>query len=190
MSDTDVTPEKPKAKALASGIEVWCAHERLIPIEELKPNPRNPNTHPDSQVDLLAKNIRYFGWRHNILVSKRSGCIVAGHGRLLAAKKLGVLRDSVALDVDKDEKGAALPGPATGMKTVGDKTFYMRDGYWTDSTYDQDKSPKSEEVTFGSNEYFDLFKKVPGISKYLAVGRQVIVVYQGHSYKVSFKQDA
>ena len=91
MSDTDVTPEKPKAKALASGIEVWCAHERLIPIEELKPNPRNPNTHPDSQVDLLAKNIRYFGWRHNILVSKRSGCIVAGHGRLLAAKKLGVL---------------------------------------------------------------------------------------------------
>ena len=40
---------------------------------------------------MLAKNIRYFGWRHNILVSKRSGCIVAGHGRLLAAKKLGVL---------------------------------------------------------------------------------------------------
>ena len=81
MSDTDVTPEKPKAKALASGIEVWCAHERLSPIEELKPNPRNPNKHPEEQLELLAKNIRYFGWRHCITVSKRSGCIVAGHGR-------------------------------------------------------------------------------------------------------------
>ena len=88
MSDTDVTPEKPKAKALASGIEVWCAHERLSPIEELKPNPRNPNKHPEEQLELLAKNIRYFGWRHCITVSKRSGCIVAGHGRMLAAQKL------------------------------------------------------------------------------------------------------
>jgi Ca-activated chloride channel homolog len=113
-----------------------------------------------------------------------------GRSAVVRAKKLSVLKDSVALDADKEEKGAAAPGPATGMKTVGDKTFYMRDGYWTDSTYDQDKSPKPEEVTFGSNEYFDLFKKVPGISKYLAVGRQVLVVYQGHCYKISFKQDA
>ena len=88
MSDT--IDESPKAKALASGIEVWCAHERLIPIDELKPNQRNPNLHPDGQIELLAKNIKYFGWRHNILVSKLSGCIVAGHGRLMAAQKLGV----------------------------------------------------------------------------------------------------
>ena len=90
MSDTITVPETTKAKALASGIEVWCAHERLIPIDELKPNPRNPNKHPEAQLELLSKNIKYFGWRHNILVSKRSGCIVAGHGRLLAAQKLGV----------------------------------------------------------------------------------------------------
>ena len=90
MSDTIPVSEAPKAKALASGIEVWCAHERLIPIEELQPNPRNPNKHPEAQLELLAKNIKYFGWRHCITVSNRSGCIVAGHGRLLAANKLGV----------------------------------------------------------------------------------------------------
>ena len=39
---------------------------------------------------LLAKNIRYFGWRHCITVSNRSGCIVAGHGRLMAAQQLGM----------------------------------------------------------------------------------------------------
>ena len=80
----------PKAKGLADGIEVWCGFEQLVPIEDLKPNPRNPNTHPSRQIELLAKNIRYFGFRHPITVSKLSGYIVAGHGRLLAAKELGM----------------------------------------------------------------------------------------------------
>ena len=80
----------PKPKALAGGIEVWCAFDQLVPTEQLQPNPRNPNKHDASQIELLAKAIRYFGWRHTILVSKRSGLIVAGHGRLMAAQKLGV----------------------------------------------------------------------------------------------------
>lgn len=80
----------PKAKGLADGIEVWCGFEKLVPIEDLKPNPRNPNTHPSRQIELLAKNIRYFGWRHPVTVSKRSGLIVAGHGRLAAARELNV----------------------------------------------------------------------------------------------------
>ncbi len=80
----------PKAKGLADGIEVWCGFDKLAPIEDLKPNPRNPNTHPARQIELLAKNIRYLGWRHPITVSKRSGFIVAGHGRLAAARELGV----------------------------------------------------------------------------------------------------
>ena len=80
----------PKAKGLADGIEVWCSFDKLVPIEEMKANPRNPNTHPVRQIELLAKNIRSFGWRHPITVSKRSGCIVAGHGRLAAAQELGI----------------------------------------------------------------------------------------------------
>lgn len=79
-----------KAKAFANGVEVWCAFDELAPIETLKSNPKNPNKHPDSQIELLAKNIKYLGWRHPITVSKRSGFIVAGHGRLMAAQKLGL----------------------------------------------------------------------------------------------------
>lgn len=82
--------DKPKAKGLADGIEIWCSFDKLVPVEELKPNPRNPNTHPAHQIELLAKNIRYFGWRHPVTVSKRSGHIVAGHGRLRAAQSLGL----------------------------------------------------------------------------------------------------
>ncbi|PTX92083.1 hypothetical protein DB346_24355 [Verrucomicrobia bacterium LW23] len=78
------------AKALADGVQVWCQHERLMAVEELRANPRNPNTHPASQIELLARNIQHFGWRHPITVSRRSGCIVAGHGRLMAAQHLGL----------------------------------------------------------------------------------------------------
>lgn len=84
------TIETPKAKAIAAGLEVWCQFEELVPTAEVKPNPRNPNQHPNGQIELLAKNIRYLGWRHPIVISRRSGFIVAGHGRLMAAKKLGV----------------------------------------------------------------------------------------------------
>ena len=79
-----------KARILADGIEVWCAYDKLVKVEELIPHPKNPNTHPQNQIKILAHNIRYHGWRHSIVVSKLSGYIVAGHGRLEAARELGV----------------------------------------------------------------------------------------------------
>jgi len=72
------------------GIPVHCARDRLVPLGELKPNPRNYNKHPAQQIDLLAKNIKAVGWRHPITVSKLSGLIVAGHARYEAAQKLGL----------------------------------------------------------------------------------------------------
>lgn len=62
----------------------------MTPVEKLKPYHRNNRAHGDEQIALLAKNIRALGWRWPIIVSKRSGYIVAGHGRLEAAKLLGV----------------------------------------------------------------------------------------------------
>lgn len=71
-------------------IEVHCAHSEIVPVETVVPNPRNPNTHPARQIDLLAKIIRSQGWRAPITVSNRSGFIVRGHGRYLAALRLGL----------------------------------------------------------------------------------------------------
>lgn len=79
-----------KARILADGIEVWCAYDKLVKVDELILHPKNPNTHPQNQIKILAQNIRYHGWRHPIVVSKLSGYIVAGHGRLEATKELGV----------------------------------------------------------------------------------------------------
>ena len=77
---------KPKPSSPA----IHCAHDRLADIASLIPNPRNPNKHGDKQIALLAKIIRHQGWRAPVVVSKRSGFIVAGHGRLEAAKLLQV----------------------------------------------------------------------------------------------------
>ena len=73
-----------------NNIPIYCAHDDLADITTLVPNPRNPNRHPDKQIELLAKIIKNQGWRAPITVSTRSGFIVRGHGRLLAAQKLGL----------------------------------------------------------------------------------------------------
>lgn len=79
-----------KPKALAGGVPVFCAHDEIIAIEKLIPNPKNPNKHPDEQIQLLGRIIRQTGWRQPITVSTRSGFIVKGHGRLMAAQLEGL----------------------------------------------------------------------------------------------------
>jgi DNA modification methylase len=58
------------------------------PLGELIPYARNPRTHSDAQVAQIAASVREFGWTNPVLVDGQSG-IIAGHGRVLAARKLG-----------------------------------------------------------------------------------------------------
>ena len=75
-------------KAPKNEIAIKCAFTELVGIDALRPHPRNPNKHPPKQVALLAKLIRRVGMRQPITVSKLSGYIVRGHGRLAACKAL------------------------------------------------------------------------------------------------------
>lgn len=59
------------------------------PIKLLIPSARNAWTHPESQVDQLVELIRQFGWTIPILIDEQ-GEIIAGHGRVLAAQKMGL----------------------------------------------------------------------------------------------------
>jgi hypothetical protein len=71
----------------------------------LKPNPLNRNSHPKDQVERLAKILEYQGWRYPIKVSKRSGLITSGHGRLEAAKLLKWKEVPVSFqDYDSEEQ--------------------------------------------------------------------------------------
>lgn len=77
-------------KAMAGDIPVYCSHDDVLEIEKLVKNPRNPNIHPESQIEALGKIICAQGWRQPVTVSNRSGFIVKGHGRLDAAIKRGL----------------------------------------------------------------------------------------------------
>jgi len=61
---------------------------KIVPVEKLIPYVKNSRTHSDGQVAQIAASIKEFGWTNPILVDGESG-VIAGHGRLLAAKKLG-----------------------------------------------------------------------------------------------------
>lgn len=73
-----------------SDIAVHCKHTKMEDVVNLVPHPQNPNKHPDKQIALLSKVIRHTGWRSPIIVSKKTGFIVSGHGRLEAAKLLNI----------------------------------------------------------------------------------------------------
>jgi len=62
---------------------------RCIPIEQVIPDPRNARSHSDAQVAAVAASICEFGWTNPILV-RPDGVVIAGHARLLAARKLGM----------------------------------------------------------------------------------------------------
>jgi ParB-like chromosome segregation protein Spo0J len=58
------------------------------PVDQLIPYVNNSRKHSDEQVAQIAASIKEFGWTNPILVDGEKG-IIAGHGRLLAARKLG-----------------------------------------------------------------------------------------------------
>jgi len=66
----------------AEKIEKWA-------IEKLIPYARNARTHSDEQVGQIAASIREWGWTTPVLVDEDGG-IIAGHGRTMAAKRLGM----------------------------------------------------------------------------------------------------
>jgi DNA modification methylase len=73
----------------ADKVERW-------PIAKLVPNARNARTHSPEQVDQIAASIREWGWTNPVLVTEE-GTIIAGHGRVLGAKKLGLAEAPVMI---------------------------------------------------------------------------------------------
>lgn len=66
-------------------VPIHCLYDQLSDPSDLSPHPKNRNKHSQEQIQRLAQILKYQGWRYPIKVSKRSGYITAGHGRLEAA---------------------------------------------------------------------------------------------------------
>jgi DNA modification methylase len=119
--------------ALAERIELW-------PVEKLRPYERNPRTHSEAQVDQIAASIVEFGWTNPILIDEHAG-ILAGHGRLLAGRKLGLAEVPVIRfeHLSEAQKRAYL---------IADNQLALQAG-WDDALL-------AEELAWLRDERFDL----------------------------------
>lgn len=67
------------------------AHKiKIEQVSKIVPNPENANKHTPEQITRLVELIEYQGFRNPLIISNRTGFLLAGHGRLEAAKKMGI----------------------------------------------------------------------------------------------------
>lgn len=98
----------------------------------------------------------------------------------VAGTKAAKVASSIAVQKLQEAEQLAITGSA--IKHVKDKTFYLLDKVWVDSTHK--KETKTKKVEFGSEAYFELLKKEPDLAKYLSVGKHVIICYKGTCYEI------
>jgi hypothetical protein len=72
-------------------MNIRCLYDECLPISQLKGcfHPRNRNQHSEDQIQRLAEILKYQGIRYPVKISKQSGAITSGHGRVLAAELNG-----------------------------------------------------------------------------------------------------
>lgn len=98
------------------------------------------------------------------------------------------LADSVGRQVEESLKlqarqtQAQVAETAVTVQQVKNKTFHLQDKVWVDSVHKPET--KTKKIEFGSDSYFKLLKKEPELTKYLAIGKQVIVCYKGTCYEI------
>jgi Ca-activated chloride channel homolog len=73
----------------------------------------------------------------------------------------------------------------TGVRKVADKTFYLREGVWTDADYKDEAKLPETALVFGSDAYFELLKRERKLAEFFALGERVVVVYKGRVYRVN-----
>jgi site-specific DNA-methyltransferase (adenine-specific) len=82
------TKNKTQESSINAGLQLRKYEN--ISIEKLKPYENNARTHSESQIEKIAKSIEEFGFVNPVLIDANFG-IIAGHSRILAAQKLGLV---------------------------------------------------------------------------------------------------
>lgn len=95
-------------------------------VQEITPYERNAKKHPEEQVEHIANSIREFGWQQPLVVDK-DNVLVIGHGRLMAAKKLGLEWVPVVRADDLTEQQIAALRLADNKTNESDWDFDLLD---------------------------------------------------------------
>lgn len=132
----------------------------MVPVLELRPNPRNPNKHSEDQIGRLMAALRRDGQTRPLLARKENSMLIAGHGVHTAARRLGweqiavIFLDVVQTDADRimlsDDRLAALS--ELDHRRVADLLNDIEAGDWLATGYSVEEANKVLE----SSEIKDL----------------------------------
>lgn len=102
----------------------------------------------------------------------------AGRGAVEFSKNKEALRDA--------DKLSSMGGnsAASQVRQVAGKTFYLRDGVWTDSEFKADDKLPVITLKFASDEYFNTIGQEPKLAECFALDKRVVVVWKGKVYRV------
>ena len=100
-----------------------------------------------------------------------------------ATGRAGVQQSKRAREQQEAER-FDIDGLSAEVRTVGGKTFYLREGVWIDSEFKPDARLPEIKVRFTSDDYFALLKQKPRLGDFFALGEQVVVVFEGRVYRV------
>lgn len=103
-----------------------------------------------------------------------------GERSVQASQDLKALSQAQTVDDQDEGKGQ---DNKSWMRKIDEKTFYLKNNVWQDSAY-QAKTMTPIRIKYMSKEYFDLIQKKPGIGKFLALGKAVIIVFEGKAYEI------
>ena len=93
-------------------------------------------------------------------------------------------RSSDSLDKAEKEVRLSLGGRGVAVKRAGDRTFYFREGVWTDSTVEPKDLEGAIKIVFLSDEHLELAATDPDLAKCLSIGERVTVAWKGKVYRV------
>ena len=96
-----------------------------VNIDALVPHPKNCHNHSDDQIDRLCDIIKYQSFRNPVTVQKGTNLIVCGHGRTMAAKKLGM--DKVPVIYQEFESEAQLYAHLVADNAIGKDSWASLD---------------------------------------------------------------
>lgn len=104
---------------------------------------------------------------------------VDGASAVAASKKAKEQKESVSIGDLQDKVGQAGV-----VKKVGIKTFYLSNGVWIDSEFNEQSRLPEVKLGFATDAYFDLVAKEVAIARFLAVGEQAVIVWKGKVYRI------
>jgi Ca-activated chloride channel family protein len=116
-----------------------------------------------------------------------AGAVSAAEGAADMSQAEAPMAPSVAMREGEEDLAGGAPASASPegqvMQYAGDHTFVWRDGLWIDTLYNAD-TMQPVEVVFLSDEYFELLALDPMVGEFLALGEQVLFVWDGQAYEV------